>query len=99
MTCKVSVRNVDAVLTMNCAKYLIWILSFVGFAENVSHRTIEKKIVQSPDKITLNSQNDHKILAFLKGKKEVSFTAITQQNQLRKIFGSSDSILSELETD
>lgn len=77
---------------------LIWILSFVGFAENVSHRTIEKKIVQSPDKITLNSQNDHKILAFLKGKKEVSFTAITQQSQLRKIFGSSDSILSELET-
>ena len=78
---------------------LIWILSFLEFAKpDVLRETIEKKIVQSPDKITLNSQNDHKILAFLKGKKEVSFTAITQQSQLRKTFGSSDSILSELET-
>ena len=74
---------------------LIWILSFMGFAENVSHRTIEKKVVQSPVKIEQNLQNsgsaqmnhwdglsdvEKKILRFFSSRTEtITWTAICQR--------------------
>ena len=71
---------------------LIWILSFMGFAENVSHRTIAKKNVQSPDKIEQILQKtsddfanfsdvEKKILQFFDRTKkaEITWTGICQR--------------------
>lgn len=71
---------------------LIWILSFVGFAENVPHRTIEKKVVQIPVKIEQNLQKasddfadfsdvEKKVLQFFDRTKkaEITWTAICQR--------------------
>ena len=52
------VEAVTVLAGFSLLQILIWILSFLGFAENVSHRTIAKKNVQNIEKTTQNCQNE-----------------------------------------